>query len=76
MEEKIIHSCCCWCWTERTEQLGLASPDNYMYLSHSGTYTVEGTDDRQDFQETMKGILKMEEIQFVNERDGKKRINI
>ena len=37
------------------EQLGLGSPENYEYLSRSGTYTVEGTNDAHDFQETMKG---------------------
>lgn len=38
------------------EQLGLDSPENYIYLSQSGTYTVEGTNDVQEFQETIKGF--------------------
>lgn len=40
------------------EQLGLATPENYAYLSQSGTYTVEGTNDIQEFQETMKGLIQ------------------
>lgn len=43
------------CVTLNAEQLGLATPDNYAYLSQSGTYTVEGTNDVQEFKETMKG---------------------
>ena len=39
----------------RAEQLGLATPENYNYLSQSGTYTVDGTNDVQEFAETIKG---------------------
>lgn len=34
------------------ENLGLAQPDFYTYLSQSGTYTVEGINDAQEFQDT------------------------
>jgi myosin heavy subunit len=48
----------CFCFLNVAEQLGLASPENYAYLSQSGTYTVEGTNDVQEFQETMKGNIR------------------
>jgi hypothetical protein len=51
------------------EQLGLASPENYAYLSQSGTYTVEGTNDVQEFQETMKGFTQINFNDEVDKRD-------
>lgn len=35
------------------ESLGLTNPDYYMYLNQSGAYKVDGTDDVQEFKETM-----------------------
>lgn len=35
------------------EGLGIANVDYYWYLNQSGTYTVDGMDDKKDFQETM-----------------------
>ena len=37
--------------------MGIDSPDNYLYLSQSGTYTVDGTNDVEDFKETLKGNI-------------------
>ena len=34
------------------ENLGLTTPDYYNYLNQTGTYTVDGTDDVQDFKDT------------------------
>ena len=38
------------------EQLGLATPDYYLYLNQSGCYSVSGTDDQQEFQETVEAM--------------------
>lgn len=29
------------------------TPDYYSYLNQSGTYKVDGTDDRKEYQDTM-----------------------
>lgn len=42
---------------QQKEGLGLMTPDYYYYLNQSGTYKVDGTNDRKDFQETMVRIL-------------------
>jgi myosin-1 len=34
------------------QEFGLSSPDYFLYLSQSETYTVEGTDDRAEFKDT------------------------
>ena len=36
-----------------TEGLGIANVDYYWYLNQSGTYTVDGTDDKKEFEETL-----------------------
>lgn len=38
------------------ESLGLTSPDYYMYLNQSGAYKVDGTDDVQEFKDTMHAM--------------------
>jgi myosin-1 len=58
------------------EQLGLASPENYAYLSQSGTYTVEGTNDVQEFQETMKGFTQKKFNDEVDIDEEKFKLNI
>jgi len=35
------------------ESLGLSKPDYFNYLSLSGAYKVDGTDDNKEYQETM-----------------------
>ena len=35
------------------QEFGLSTPDYFLYLSQSGTYSVEGTDDRTEFQDTV-----------------------
>ena len=35
------------------EGLGIANVDYYWYLNQSGTYTVDGTDDKKEFEETL-----------------------
>ena len=36
-----------------TEGLGIANVDYYWYLNQSGTYTVDGIDDKKEFWETI-----------------------
>lgn len=57
------------------EQLGLATPENYAYLSQSGTYTVEGTNDIQEFQETMKGLIQNQFNKLSRKRMKRENIN-
>ena len=35
-----------------SEGLGIANVDYYWYLNQSGTYTVDGTDDKKEFTDT------------------------
>ncbi|KAI4895296.1 hypothetical protein NFI96_011136 [Prochilodus magdalenae] len=50
---------------EQRENLGITSPDYYLYMNQSGTYTVEDVDDKKEFSETMNAMsvigLSMEE---------------
>ena len=39
------------------EALGLASPDYYYYLNQSGTYTVDGINDVDDYNEMRVRII-------------------
>ncbi|XP_040273710.1 unconventional myosin-If isoform X2 [Bufo bufo] len=41
---------------EQKQNLGIMTPDYYLYLNNSDTYKVEGTDDRNDFCETMNAM--------------------
>ena len=43
------------CFT--TETLGIANVDYYWYLNQSGTYTVDGTDDKKEFADTLVSVL-------------------
>lgn len=38
---------------QQKEALGIMTPDYYYYLNQSGTYKVDGTNDSNDFHETM-----------------------
>ncbi|XP_014677764.1 PREDICTED: LOW QUALITY PROTEIN: unconventional myosin-Ie-like [Priapulus caudatus] len=42
------------------ENLGLTSPDYYYYLNQSGSYVVDGVNDKADYQETLKAMGVME----------------
>ncbi|KAI8789436.1 unconventional myosin-Ie-like isoform X1 [Biomphalaria glabrata] len=43
--------------TERVkEELGIATPDYYSYLSQSGTFKVDGIDDNKEFQDTLQAM--------------------
>lgn len=46
---------------ERAE-CGLGEPDYYYYLNQSGTYSVEGTNDKQEYQDTRSamGVMNIE----------------
>ena len=35
------------------DALGITTPDYYFYLNQSGCYDVDGTDDKQDFRDTL-----------------------
>ena len=39
------------------EHLGISSPNYFYYLNQSGTYKVDGTDDKKEFNDTMVCIL-------------------
>ncbi|KAL7887012.1 hypothetical protein AOLI_G00047330 [Acnodon oligacanthus] len=41
---------------EQRENLGITTPDYYLYMNQSGTYTVEDVDDKKDFSETMNAM--------------------
>lgn len=41
---------------EQIENLGIADPTYYFYLNQSGTYKVDGTDDKKEFAETMNAM--------------------
>ncbi|XP_064390451.1 unconventional myosin-Ie-like [Halichondria panicea] len=46
--------------SEMREGLGIANVDYYWYLNQSGTYTVDGTDDKKDLQDTLHAMDVME----------------
>lgn len=48
---------------QQKEGLGIMTPDYYYYLNQSGTYKVDGTDDRKEYQETM--VQKSKIVFFV-----------
>uniref|UniRef100_W5LQQ3 Osteoclast-stimulating factor 1 n=1 Tax=Astyanax mexicanus TaxID=7994 RepID=W5LQQ3_ASTMX len=41
---------------EQRENLGITTPDYYVYMNQSGTYTVEDVDDKKEFSETMNAM--------------------
>lgn len=41
------------CVSVHIEGLGIANVDYYWYLNQSGTYTVDGMDDKKEFQDTL-----------------------
>ncbi|XP_056270913.1 unconventional myosin-If isoform X2 [Pseudoliparis swirei] len=41
---------------QQKEGLGIMTPDYYCYLNQSGTYKVDGTNDSNDFRETMEAM--------------------
>ncbi|XP_069832748.1 unconventional myosin-If isoform X2 [Dendropsophus ebraccatus] len=41
---------------EQKQNLGIMTPNYYFYLNQSETYKVEGTDDKNDFGETMNAM--------------------
>jgi len=53
----IFYQLCFGADAQTKEKLGLLTPESYDYLSQSGTYVVEGTNDVKDFKETMQGIF-------------------
>ena len=65
----IFYQLCAGADARTKEQLGIDTPDNYLYLSQSGTYTVDGTNDVEDFKETLKAMsvvgLGAEEIRNI-----------
>uniref|UniRef100_A0A673ITS8 Osteoclast-stimulating factor 1 n=1 Tax=Sinocyclocheilus rhinocerous TaxID=307959 RepID=A0A673ITS8_9TELE len=40
---------------EQRENLGITTPDYYLYLNQSDTYTVEDVNDKKEFKDTMVG---------------------
>lgn len=45
-----------------TEGLGIANVDYYWYLNQSGTYTVDGTDDKKEFEETLVSLIRSSHV--------------
>ena len=43
----------CFVFYFASENLGITTPDYYYYLNQSGTFQVDGTDDNQEFQDTL-----------------------
>ncbi|XP_041708973.2 unconventional myosin-Ie [Coregonus clupeaformis] len=41
---------------EMRENLGVTTPDYYLYLNQSGTYTVEDINDKKEFSDTMEAM--------------------
>lgn len=41
---------------EQRENLGITTPDYYLYLNKSDTYTVEDVNDKTEFKDTMVGV--------------------
>uniref|UniRef100_A0A6Q2Z7B1 Osteoclast-stimulating factor 1 n=1 Tax=Esox lucius TaxID=8010 RepID=A0A6Q2Z7B1_ESOLU len=41
---------------EQRENLGVTTPDYYLYLNQSGTYTVEDVNDKKEFSDTMEAM--------------------
>lgn len=39
-------------------ELGLSQPNNFFYLNQSPCMTVEGTNDANDFRETLNGLFE------------------
>ena len=48
-----ISSFFCFVFYFASENLGITTPDYYYYLNQSGTFQVDGTDDNQEFQDTL-----------------------
>uniref|UniRef100_A0AAY5KVX8 Osteoclast-stimulating factor 1 n=1 Tax=Esox lucius TaxID=8010 RepID=A0AAY5KVX8_ESOLU len=46
---------------EQRENLGVTTPDYYLYLNQSGTYTVEDVNDKKEFSDTMVKYLAYEQ---------------
>uniref|UniRef100_A0A672QAA5 Osteoclast-stimulating factor 1 n=1 Tax=Sinocyclocheilus grahami TaxID=75366 RepID=A0A672QAA5_SINGR len=47
---------------EQRENLGITTPDYYLYLNQSDTYTVEDVNDKKEFKDTMVGVNLCKDI--------------
>lgn len=47
------------------EGLGIANVDYYWYLNQSGTYHVDGTDDKKEFQDTLVSPAHVTQLMFL-----------
>ncbi|XP_033750743.1 unconventional myosin-Ie-like isoform X1 [Pecten maximus] len=52
----IFYQICAGADASQKESLGVTTPDYYMYLNQSGTYTVDGTDDVAEYKDTMHAM--------------------
>ncbi|CAB1334711.1 unnamed protein product [Coregonus sp. 'balchen'] len=61
---------------EMRENLGVTTPDYYLYLNQSGTYTVEDVNDKKEFSDTMEAMsvvgLSVDEQDMVLQIEGLK----
>ncbi|CAL4124191.1 unnamed protein product, partial [Meganyctiphanes norvegica] len=55
----IFYQLCAGAPDEWKQELGLPSPDKFYFLSQSGVYKVDGTNDAHDFQETLQAMTVM-----------------
>ncbi|XP_064620363.1 unconventional myosin-Ie-like isoform X2 [Lineus longissimus] len=60
----IFYQLCAGATPEHQSEMGLTTPDYYYYLNQSGTYTVDGTDDKKDFKDTKHamGVVGIDDI--------------
>ncbi|XP_067665712.1 unconventional myosin-Ie-like isoform X1 [Haliotis asinina] len=52
----IFYQLCAGATAQLKENLGITTPDYYYYLNQSGTYKVDGMDDVQEFQDTLRAM--------------------
>lgn len=55
----IFYQLCAGAPAEWKQELGVERPDNFQFLSQSGVYKVDGTNDAHDFQETLQAMSVM-----------------
>ena len=55
------------------EALGLTTPDYYYYLNQSGTYDVDGMDDKQEYKEMRVSVRVCKEYTGVGGGGGRGR---
>lgn len=55
----IFYQLCAGASSDMKENFGITSPDYFHYLSQTGVYKIDGTNDAHDFQETLRAMNVM-----------------